>query len=137
MGLHTETELYSGCFSLISVVGDAIFNMRRDAKRLYGDRIFDACIAIDLHLRDANMASAASRDKEPHLQLLLMNLEVVELLSRVCRDRQYLPIGHYTKVIEHTQSIGRQTNGWRKSGTGSSQQRQLQDRQGDHDRTLF
>lgn len=133
MGLHTDTQLYSVCFELIGVAGDAIFNMRRDAKRLYGDRIFDACIAMDLHLRDANIAD----DKAPHQMALLRELEVVELLARVCRDRRYLPIGDYTKVIQCTQSIGRQTNGWRRSGTGSEQQRQSSDRQGDHNRALF
>jgi len=124
MGLHTATELYSVCFELLGVACEAVLNMRRDVKSVLGGKIIDACIGLDLHLRDANMAD----DKEPHILLLLERLEVIELLSRVCRDKQFLPLGHYTKLIERTQSIGRQATGWRKSVSGSGQQRLLLDR---------
>lgn len=118
MALHTATEIYGTCFDLLGVAGDVIMNMRRDAKKVFGEKIVDACIQLDIHIRAANMAE----DKEPHLLLLLERLEVIELLSRVCRDKQYIPVGHYAKVIERTQSIGRQANGWRKSASGSAQQ---------------
>ena len=124
MALHTATEIYGTCFDLLGVAGDAILNMRRDAKQIFGGKIIDACIELDLHIRKANMAE----DKEPHLLLLLERLEVIELLSRHCRDRAYMSIGHYAKMITHTQSMGKQANGWRKSGTSGTQQRLPLDR---------
>ena len=124
MGLHTATQLYSACFDLLGVAVESVLHMRRDVKDVLGKKIIEACVWLDLYLRDANMAD----DKEPHILLLLQQLEVIELLSRRCRDSKYLPIGHYTKLIEHTQSIGRQANGWRNSVKGVEQQRLSFDR---------
>ena len=125
MGLHTELAIYRSCYDLLGVATEVIRNMRRDIKSALGLRIIDACIELELHIRRANMAA----EKEPHLQLLLERLEVIELLVRLCRDRSYIPSAHYARVITRTQSIGKQANGWRKQqGGGLKGQRQLFDR---------
>jgi len=129
MALHSTLEIYGSCYDLLGAAGQVIFNMRRDAKKVFGEKIIDACIELDLHLRAANMA----QDKEPHLLKLLERLEVIELVTRVCRDRGYMPPSGYAEIITRTQSIGRQANGWRKE-QGGGQQRLFHDRQGDHDR---
>ena len=131
MALHSALEIYKAAYDLLGAAGDVIMNMRRDAKKVFGEKIIDACIELDLHIRAANMA----QDKEPHLLRLLERLEVIELLSRVCRDRGYIPPRHFAKLVERTQSIGKQANGWRKAEKGSPQQERLfHDRQGDHGR---
>jgi hypothetical protein len=130
MALHTALDIYADCYDLLSAAGDVILNMRRDAKRVFGEKIIDACIELDLHVRAANMA----QEKEPHLLQLLERLEVIELLTRICRDQRYIPPAHYARIIGRTQSIGMQANGWRRSEKerGAPQQPGLfQDRQGD------
>ncbi len=122
MALHSELPLYRSCYDLLGVAAEVIRNMRRDIKRALGDRLLNSCIGLDLHLRQANI----DQDKEPELLRLLAELEVIELLARVCRDKHWIPIAHYAQIVELTQSIGKQTNGWRREmKTGSSQQRPL------------
>lgn len=133
MGLHTELAIYRTCYDLLGAAVEGIRNMRRDIKSAIGQRIIDACIELELHIRRANMAT----EKEPHILALLERLEVIELLVRLCRDRQYLPTAHYARVVGFTQSIGKQANGWRRQqGGGHTGQRQLfdrvQDAGGDH-----
>lgn len=123
MALHTATEIYASCFELLGVAGNCVLNMRRDAKRIYGEKIIEACIELDLHVRAANMA----QDKEPHLLKLLDRLEVIELLTRVCRDWGFLTIPGYAEITKRTQSIGKQANGWRRA-QGEMQQRLPLDR---------
>jgi hypothetical protein len=130
VALHTALDIYGTCYDLLGVAGDVVLNMRRDAKRVYGDKIIDACIELDVHIRGANMA----HDKEPHLLRLLERLEVIELIVRVCRDRRYIATGQYAELVKRTQSIGKQANGWRKDSSSGNQQRLFPDRQGDHDR---
>lgn len=132
MALHSELEIYRTCFDLLGEAVEIVRNMRRDIKKALGDRILDACIELDLFVRRANIAA----DKEPFLLNLLERLEVIELLSRLCRDRGWIPIGHYAKLTQRTQSIGRQCNAWRThmKEQGSPQQRQLFDSQGSQNR---
>ena len=129
MALHTSTEIYAASFDLLGEAVNVILQMRRDAKALLGNKIIDGCIALDLHIRAANMAD----DKEPEILRLLERLEVIELVARTCRDRGYISPKAYTRLVDRTQSIGKQANGWRKS-QGGAQQRLFPDRQGDQDR---
>jgi hypothetical protein len=120
VALHTSTEIYAASFDLLGEAIGVILQMRRDAKALIGAKIIEGCIALDLHIRAANMA----HDKEPEILRLLERLEVIELLTRTCRDRGYISPKAYASLIDRTQSIGKQANGWRKS-QGGAQQRQL------------
>ncbi len=131
MALHTPLPIYQTSYDLLGVAGDVVLNMRRDAKKVYGDQIINGCIEVALHVRRANMAV----DKEPFLLLLLERLEVIELVCRLCRDKGSIPTRHYAEIVQRTQSIGKQANGWRKDASSSPQQQRLfHDRQGDHGR---
>ena len=127
MALHSELEIYRTCFDLLGEAAEIVRNMPKDIKRALGDRIIDACIDLDRYLRQANMA----KDKEPPLLALLDRLEVIEILTRLCRDRQWIRPRQYARLTERTQSIGRQCNAWRTymKEHGSPQQRQLFDRE--------
>lgn len=48
MALHTATEIYGTCFDLLGVAGDVIMNMRRDAKKVFGEKIIEACIQFHM-----------------------------------------------------------------------------------------
>lgn len=132
MALHSELEIYRTCYELLGEAAEVVRSMRRDIKQTIGGRIIDACIELDLLVRDANMA----QDKEPHLLALLRRLEVVELLTRVARDRRWIPVGHYAQLTQRTQTIGKQCNRWRTrmKEIGGSQQPQLFDSQGSRNR---
>jgi hypothetical protein len=135
MALHTETEIYAGCFELLGAAVDTIRNMRRDVKPILGKMIVEACVELDLWLRAANIAA----DKEPHLLKFLERLEVIEFLMRTCRDRNYVPVKAYAEIILRTQSIGKQVNGWRRAERERHTQQPglFPDRQGDPGRASF
>lgn len=134
MALHTTLDLYAAIYDLLNVAADVVVQMRRDAKRIFGEKIIDACIKLDLHLRNANMVMDAQA-KEPHLLLLLEGLEEIELLIRMCCDKGWIDRNGYGKMALRTQSIGRQTNGLRRHGKGGDEQLGLfPERQGAQDR---
>jgi len=121
MALHTDLPIYKVGYDLLGVAVDSIKDMPRDVKQALGSKIRDECIDSMLLIRKANIAA----DKEPHLLSLLERLEVVELLVRVSRDKRFITTKRYAAVIELTQRIGKQANGWR------NQQRLLHPRQGE------
>lgn len=121
MALHTELDIYRSCYDLLGEAVDAVLQMRRDVKPVLGKSIVDGCFAIETHIRAANMA----QDKEPHLLLLLERLSNIEIAVRLCRDRGFIRNPAYARLIQHTQHVGKQANGWRNHYKGGPQQRQL------------
>ncbi len=121
MALHTELEIYRSCYDLLGEAVDAVLQMRKDLKPIIGKGIVDRCFEIELCIRDANMA----QDKEPHLLLVLERLTNIETAARLCRDRKFISVPAYARLIKHTQHVGKQANGWRNHYKGGSQQRQL------------
>jgi len=111
MALHTDTEVYAAIFDLLGAAVDAVREMRKDVKPVIGGRIIEACVQMDLRLRAANIA----KDKEQDLMGLLEQIEIVELLTRMCRDWKFIPLGKYADLVQRTASIGKQVNGWRKA----------------------
>ena len=109
MALHSSTAIYAEAYDLLGEAGEVVLQMNRNVKSLYGRLIIDACIEIILHIRQANIAA----DKAPHIDKLLEQLEVIELLTRTCRDRRHMPPAHYARLVKRTQSVGRQANGWK------------------------
>ena len=121
MALHSSTDICAAAFDLLGEAGDVVLQMSRNVKSIYGRLIIDACIEMGLHIRAANIAN----DKALHIDKLLERLEVVELLTRTCRDRRYMPPAHYARLVKLTQSLGRQANGWKKASLGGAMQPQL------------
>lgn len=123
MALHTELEIYRSAFDLAGAAVDVVLQMRRDVKPVLGKLMVDECFGIVLNIRAANMAQ--DEEKEPHLLQLLERLTNVETAVRLCRDRHFIARPAYSRIVEHTQSVGRQANAWRKHYTSGVPQRQL------------
>ena len=121
MALHHTLEIHRSCCDLLGEAVVIVLNMPRAVKNALGNKIIDGCIDLDLRIRAANMA----QDKEPHLLQLLEGLEVIELVLRLCRDKKWISPRQYAALVEHTQSIGRQANGWRRAGSGAVTQQGL------------
>lgn len=111
MALHTSLPIYRAAYALLDVVTDLVKNMPRDFKRSVGEKISVECIEIMVLVFRANVAA----DKAPHLTELLERLEVINLLLRLGMDKRLIARPAYAHAIEHTTSIGKQANGWKKS----------------------
>lgn len=112
MAIHTELPIYKVAYDLLGVVIQLVKNMPREVKQSIGAKIRDECIEVSTLVFRANVA----QDKAPHLLDLLEHLQVAELLLRLARDHRFISTGQYAQAIALTGSIGKQANGWRKSG---------------------
>jgi hypothetical protein len=112
MALHTETEIFRTAYDLLQLVVAAVRNMPRDVKLIVGGKIRDELLeVIDLIYR-ANAARDAQ--KVPYLDELRQRVQRIEVLARTSRDMRFIDTTAYSRVVEHTQSIGRQATAWRK-----------------------
>jgi hypothetical protein len=113
MATHTQLPIYKAAYDLLDVSTDFVKNMPRDFKRSIGDKITNECIEITIAVFRANVA----QDKAPHLMDLLERLQVAELMIRLAMDKRLISMTAYARAIELSTSIGKQTNGWRRSVT--------------------
>jgi len=128
MGLHSDTPIYKATFDLLKAVMLVAKNMPRDYKQTLACDLRDQCVKITVLILRANKA----QDKTPHLEEILERHQEIELLVRLSRELQVISLDQYAKVIQLSDRVGKQANGWR-----GSQSRQTHEGQGHHDRTLF
>lgn len=108
MAFHTKLPIYKVAYDLLSQAATCTANFPRPFRRL-GDRVRDLCIDSVLLIAKANAAA----DKVPHLTELLDVNRELELLLRLCVDKQFVSRPQYARLIDLTQSVGRQANGWK------------------------
>lgn len=83
----------------------------KDYKYNLANEIRDDVIELIISVYRAN--SCIDRRVE-HLNQVLETLQVVELLIRLSLDMRIISNKQYADIIELTDSIGKQTSGWRK-----------------------
>lgn len=110
MAIYKELSIYKSAYELLVQAAQITKNYPRDFKKSIGDKVRDECVAIIVLIFKANTAY----NKIPHIESLLEHLQVVELLLRLSRDMRFISIGQYSKVIEITDEIGKQSTGWKK-----------------------
>ena len=110
MALHTDLPIYKVAYDLLDAITDLAKNMPRDFKQSIGGKLRDEAVEITVLIFRANCA----QEKAPFLVELVERQQVAELLLRLSRDKQLISTGQYAKVIQLTNSIGKQANGWRK-----------------------
>ncbi|MNW07289.1 hypothetical protein D3C71_2038590 [compost metagenome] len=57
----------------------------------------------------------STRDKQPHLILLVEKVQVIEFLMRLFKESRFISVGQHANAIEVTTSIGKQANAWKRS----------------------
>ncbi len=110
MALHSQLPLYKTVHELTQAVIVTKRNMPRDYKHTLGDRMVDELIAIAVLVFRANVA----RDKRQHLDEMLERKEVADFLLRLAVDLRCISTGQYAALVKLLDSVGKQTNGWRK-----------------------
>lgn len=116
MALHKELPIYKAAYDLLSVTTEITRNIPRDFKRLIGEKVREECVEILVLIFRANI----SAQKIQHIEKLLEHLQVIELLLRLSRDKRFISTGQYGRAIEITDSIGKQSSGWKKQQQATS-----------------
>ena len=115
MALHKDLPIYKTAYELLTSAIKITANFPRDFKRLMGDEIRKECMAIALLIFRANVAA----NKIPHIEQLLERLQVIELAIRLSKDMRFISTKQYAEVIEHTDAVGKQAQGWKKQQAAS------------------
>src|SRR3989344_6405613 len=113
MALHTDLEIHKVAEELLGLSLDLVRNIPRDLKQVVGAKIRDECLQVLVLIGRANM----TRDKLPHINLLLESIWMLNYLLRALTNRGLISKGQHAKAMMMTVSIGRQANAWKKSAT--------------------
>lgn len=115
MGLHHELPIYQDAYRLLGMTTDITRNIPRDFKRLIGEKVREECVEAMVLIFRANVA----RNKTPHIEQLQERVQVIELLLRMSKDKRFISVKQYADAIQITDSIGKQSSGWKKSSAAS------------------
>ncbi|HEC54038.1 MAG TPA: four helix bundle protein [Gammaproteobacteria bacterium] len=113
MALHTDLEIHKVAEELLGLSLDLVRNIPRDLKQVVGAKIRDECLQVLVLIGRANM----TREKLPHINLLLESIWMLNYLLRALTNRGLISKGQHAKVMKMTASVGRQANAWKKSAT--------------------
>ena len=113
MALHMDLEIHKVAEELLGMSLDLVRNIPRDLKQVVGAKIRDECLQVLVLIGRANM----SRDKLPHLNLLLESIWMLNYLLRALTNKSLISKGQHAKTMKLTASVGRQANAWKKSAT--------------------
>ncbi|MFY0750162.1 four helix bundle protein [Pseudomonas sp. NFX5] len=113
MALHTDLEIHKVAEELLGLSLDLVRNIPRDLKQVVGAKIRDECLQVLVLIGRANM----TREKMPHINLLLESIWMLNYLLRALTNRGLISKGQHAKAMKMTASVGRQANAWKKSAT--------------------
>ena len=110
MAMHTDLQIYKVSMDLLNLATNLTRNIPRDLKLQLSKRVIDECIDVLMLIARAN----SSRDKHPHLTLLVEKVQVIEFLMRLFKENRFISVQQHAKAIEVTTSIGKQANAWKR-----------------------
>jgi hypothetical protein len=88
----------------------------KEYKFTLGQKMKDEVIEMVVLIYRANSAE----NKTPVIELMLERLQVVELLVRLSRDLRIMSTKQYAAIVEMTESMGKQAQGWKKASSKSA-----------------
>lgn len=110
MALHNTLSIYKSVCELLFLATELTRNIPRAHKRQFSDQLINVCTGMAVRIRRANMAE----NKLPHLNQLLEDLEIAEVLIRLFKEQRWISIAQYSAVVLLTGSVGAQAGGWKK-----------------------
>jgi hypothetical protein len=115
MTIHKELPIYKVAYDLLTVSVDYAVNMPRAFKGAIGGRLSGLCVEVVLQILRAN----CSRDKVPHIEILLERVAELELLMRLSVDKRFISKQQYARAVELMASVGKQATKWKQHHAAS------------------
>jgi hypothetical protein len=116
MAQYRHLPIYRLTYELLQRIVNTTKEFPREYKFTLGQKIRDEVVEMVVLIYRANTA----HQKVPVIEVFLERLQVVELLVRLCRDMRVLSTKSYASIIEMTESLGKQAEGWKKASGRSS-----------------
>jgi len=110
---YQHLPIYKLSYEILLRVMLVVKDFPRDHKYTLGQKLRDEVIALIVLIYRAN----SSEHKSQIIGEILEKVLVVELLVRLSRDMLILSIKHYAGLVEMTESLARQAQGWKKSAS--------------------
>lgn len=111
MSRYQHLPIYRMTYELLQRVTVATKDFPREFKFTIGQKLQDEVIGLVVLIYKVN-ASAVKTDL---IEVLLERIQVVELLIRLSQDLRIMTKKHYAALVEMTESLAKQAQGWRKS----------------------
>ena len=110
MALSKDTEIYRTAYNLLLCVSPMINSMPRGYRYDLGKRITDTLLDVLVLIIEANMAA----DKTDKLTQLQTKHQILVMLTSAAVDLQALSRKQFARLLPLLDSVGRQTNGWKR-----------------------
>lgn len=111
MAQYKHLPIYKAAYDLLLRLMMATKDFPRDYKYTLGQKMRDEVLALILFIYRANSAA----DRAAHITEIVERIQLVEVMLRMAHDLRVLPRGKYAGLVEMTDSLARQAQGWLKS----------------------
>jgi hypothetical protein len=108
MAQYQHLPIYKVTYELLQLVTRRTKDFPRDFKYSLGDKIRNECIDLVVSIYKAN----SGVDKQHNIKNILERIQVIELMLRLSKDMNLLSVTAFSEIIELTDSIARQAQGW-------------------------
>jgi hypothetical protein len=111
MAQYKHLPIYKTTYELLEAVTQKTRHFPRDFKYSLGDKLRNECVELVVFIYKAN----STRDKVEFLTQILERVQVIELLLRLSKDLRLLTVQGFAEIVQITDSLGRQAQGWLKA----------------------
>ena len=104
-----ELPIYRATYQLLEQITTIARNFPRDLKISLAGKLQDECVELVVGVYRANFAR---QGRKALLERVLERVQTLELLIRLCSDMRLITTKKQAALVELTDSIGRQAQGW-------------------------
>ena len=109
MARYQHLPIYQLTYELLNRIMKVTKDFPREYRFTSGQKLQDEVIEVVVLIYKANTTD----NKVPIIELILERTQVIGLLIRLCHDLRILSTKNYGALVEMTESLGRQAQGWK------------------------
>ena len=111
MAQYKHLPIYKTTYELLTLITKRTKDYPRDFKYSLGDKIRNECVDLVVLIYKAN----SIKNRNELIETINERLNLIELLLRLSKDMRLLSVQGFAEIVELTDSLMRQANGWLKS----------------------
>ena len=111
MARYDTLPIYKAVYDFLLRIIQLINHFPREYKYTLGERIQNTAMNMVVAIYRAN----TSKDKIPHLKVLLENVQTIYLFLRIAHDIKILPTQKFASLVEVVDDVSNQAQGWLKT----------------------